>query len=45
MFSNCRKYNQPETIYYKAADELEAFVEPLLSNIKENNNPPENKQS
>lgn len=35
IFVNCRKYNQPGTIYYKAANDLEEYVEPQLESLKE----------
>nr|AAF29981.1 histone acetyltransferase GCN5 [Toxoplasma gondii] len=30
MFDNCRVYNSPDTIYYKYADELQAFIWPKV---------------
>ncbi|PFH32623.1 histone lysine acetyltransferase GCN5-A [Besnoitia besnoiti] len=30
MFDNCRAYNSPDTIYYKYADELQAFIRPKV---------------
>ncbi|EDO05457.1 Bromodomain family protein [Babesia bovis T2Bo] len=35
MFDNCRKYNTPHTIYYKYANELQAFIWPQYENIQE----------
>lgn len=35
MFTNSRTYNQPETVYYKCANELEEFISPHLNNLKE----------
>lgn len=34
IFSNTRRYNQPETVYYKAADELESFINPYLNSLR-----------
>lgn len=31
IFSNCRLYNQPQTVYYKCANELEEFITPHLN--------------
>ncbi|GFE55886.1 histone acetyltransferase [Babesia ovis] len=35
MFENCRRYNTPHTIYYKYANELQAFIWPQYENIEE----------
>ena len=35
IFTNARTYNQPDTVYYKAATELEDFITPSLNNLKE----------
>ena len=35
IFANCRTYNLPETIYVKAANELEEFVTPYLNSLKD----------
>jgi len=35
IFANCKTYNLPETIYYKAANELEEFVNPYLITLKD----------
>ena len=35
IFENARIYNQPETIYYKAAYEMETFIRPYLDKLKE----------
>ncbi|KAK1443120.1 geranylgeranyl transferase type beta subunit like protein [Babesia gibsoni] len=35
MFDNCRRYNTPHTIYYKYANELQAFIWPQYENIQE----------
>lgn len=35
MFSNCRRYNHQQTIYYKYANELEKFVTPKLQALKQ----------
>lgn len=36
IFANARYYNQPETIYYKCANELESFIQPYLHSLKDN---------
>lgn len=33
MFSNCRSYNQPETVYFKCANELEDYIKPHLNSF------------
>lgn len=38
IFNNARFYNQPETIYYKCANELENFILPYLNSLKDNVN-------
>ncbi|KRX08151.1 Bromodomain [Pseudocohnilembus persalinus] len=38
IFNNCRKYNQPDTIYYKAANDLEEYITPHLNTLKDNQN-------
>lgn len=35
MFSNAKIYNLPETIYVKAANELEEFITPYLNSLKD----------
>ncbi len=35
IFENCRLYNQPETVYYKCAGELEEYIKPHLESLKE----------
>ncbi|KAF8817954.1 histone lysine acetyltransferase GCN5-A, partial [Cardiosporidium cionae] len=35
MFDNCRIYNSPQTIYYKYANELEAYIWPKFLAIEE----------
>ncbi|GBE61189.1 histone acetyltransferase [Babesia ovata] len=35
MFDNCRRYNTPHTIYYKYANELQAFIWPQYESIQE----------
>ena len=35
IFDNARVYNQEETIYYKYANQLQAFVKPMLERLKE----------
>ena len=35
MFSNCRLYNQQETVYYRSSVELEDFIKPHLDKLKE----------
>ncbi len=35
LFNNCRTYNQPDTLYYKCACNLEEFVRPLLQGLRE----------
>ena len=35
IFSNCREYNQPGTIYFKSANQLESAVSPLLERLKD----------
>lgn len=35
MFTNCRAYNQPETVYFKCANDLQDFIEPHLHALKE----------
>eukprot|EP00920_Eleutheroschizon_duboscqi_P010837 GHVT01025490.1.p1 GENE.GHVT01025490.1~~GHVT01025490.1.p1 ORF type:complete len:197 (-),score=53.19 GHVT01025490.1:587-1177(-) len=34
MFSNCRQYNNPTTIYYKYANDLEKFIWPKVRNMQ-----------
>ena len=36
IFTNARFYNQPETIYFKCANELEGFILPYLHSLKDN---------
>jgi len=38
LFTNARIYNLPETIYVKAANELEEFVTPYLNSLKDDQN-------
>ena len=35
IFRNCKIYNQPETVYFKCASELEDYITPHLNNLKE----------
>ena len=35
MFDNCRKYNQPETTYFKCAKELEEYIKPHLKMLQD----------
>jgi bromodomain-containing protein 9 len=35
IFENARIYNQPATIYYKYAQQLETIVQPLLKRLRE----------
>jgi histone acetyltransferase len=35
LFSNCKLYNQPETMYYKCAVELEEYTRPHLQALRE----------
>ncbi len=35
MFTNARVYNLPETIYVKAANELEEYITPSLQSLKD----------
>ena len=35
IFRNCKIYNQPETVYFKCATELEEYITPHLTNLKE----------
>lgn len=35
VFKNAKKYNQPQTIYYKCAEELENYSNKILDNLKE----------
>lgn len=35
MFQNSRLYNLPETIYCKAANELEEYITPFLQALKD----------
>lgn len=39
IFDNARIYNQEETIYYKYANQLQAFVRPMLERLKETTPP------
>ena len=34
IFSNTRMYNQPETVYYRASNDLESFINPYLNSLK-----------
>lgn len=36
IFTNARFYNQPETIYFKCANELESYILPYLHSLKDN---------
>ena len=33
IFENAKKYNKPNTFYYKSAKELETLIEPDLKNL------------
>ena len=35
MFTNAKSYNLPETIYVKAANELEEYIKPSLNALKD----------
>ena len=35
MFKNAKTFNDPDSSYYKAAEELDMFVEPLLNNLRD----------
>jgi hypothetical protein len=35
LFRNCKIYNQPETVYFKCATELEEHIKPHLEALKE----------
>lgn len=35
MFENARAYNQPETMYFKYANELEDYILPHLNALKD----------
>ncbi|CAD8161559.1 unnamed protein product [Paramecium pentaurelia] len=35
IFTNCRNYNQPDTIYYKCANELERSIDDYLKKLKD----------
>ena len=35
IFRNCKIYNQPETVYFKCASELEEHITPHLNSLKE----------
>jgi hypothetical protein len=35
IFSNCKLYNQPDTVYYKCSVDLEEYVQPLLQNLRD----------
>ena len=35
MFDNCRKFNQPDTTYYKLAKQLEEYIKPYLKMLQE----------
>ena len=35
IFDNARQYNQPDTVYYRCADELEAYIDTFLESLKE----------
>lgn len=37
MFTNCRSYNQPETVYFKCANDLEDYITPHLNALNEGN--------
>jgi histone acetyltransferase len=47
IFINCRTYNQPETIYFKCANDLEDHINPYLNSLNDGTfevNPGENKR-
>lgn len=35
IFDNCKQYNQPETIYYKSATQLQTFIKPYMEKLKD----------
>ena len=35
MFENARIYNNPDTIYYKYAHQLEALIQPMLKRLRD----------
>lgn len=35
IFKNCRIYNQPETSYFKCSNELEEYIKPHITALKE----------
>jgi len=35
IFRNCKIYNQPETVYFKCASELEEYIKTHLEALKE----------
>lgn len=38
IFDNCKQYNQPETIYYKSANQLQSFIKPYIEKLKDDKN-------
>ena len=38
IFSNARTYNQPDTIYYRCANELEKYIQQFLNTLKDERN-------
>ena len=44
IFENARVYNAKDTIFYKFADILQAFAQPLLDKLKETKTDAENRK-
>lgn len=44
IFDNARIYNAKDTIFYKFADILQAYAQPLLDKIKETKTDAENRR-
>ncbi len=44
IFDNARLYNAKDTIFYKFADILQAFAQPLLDKLKETKTDVENRK-
>jgi len=40
MFKNAKIFNDPDSSYYQAAEELDKFVEPLLNNLRDHMDAP-----
>ena len=35
IFSNARSYNDTNTVYYKAAEDLERYIKPFLDQLRD----------